>query len=172
MAIKVEVYIWREGEPLPGPADLFDEVEVPDSGWLPQVGDTIHLADRKGDGSVYALEVVRRDLLFGWSGEKDTPIPLTQWCVYGRPLDDRFTMRPSSGVWHASKDTRGWFSVGFVENELFVVPSLKIGINEAGGTPEYQVELLRQALRWTAEILCDTPVDEVLRRIRENVSWD
>lgn len=88
MAIKVEVYIWREGQPKPRPADLFDEVEVPDSGWMPAIGDTIHICDRKGDGAVYALRIVHRDLLFGWSGGFDGPIPLTQWGIYGRPVDD------------------------------------------------------------------------------------
>ncbi len=86
MPIKVEVYVWEDGMPKPAPSELFDEIEVPDSGWLPQIGDTIHLVDRKGVGQdVVALTIVHRDLLFGWSGQPvGTPIPLTQWAIYGR----------------------------------------------------------------------------------------
>ena len=75
--------------------------------------------------------------------------------------------------WRVSNENRGWFELTYEGNDIFHCGmfSLRVG-PEMGGDWGIELDALKTATAWTAEILGELTAEEIFRRVKQNTTDD
>ena len=148
-------------------------------GAVPRVGEHLVVVHEEAERSdaLEVLAVVHR-------ADPDSEVATVEvWARFvGAEIDLRISLsrdeRPSPAEgkrrrWHYSNASLGWFTVTYDGDDLAVSSafSLRVG-STVGGDWGVELDGMKTAVNWTAEILGELSADEILRRVRENRTDD